>query len=206
MTDSNETGKANGAAKSLEDEEIIELTDEVINASEEEIIELTDVVEQPSLTDEAVEAEDEKEIVELSDETIDDTDKEKKTIPVLDDDSLETSLGLDEEFDEEPNEKQSIEDDFIGSLGMELEPETDISEEIYEKEEQLESEDTLKKDLVPETVSLSSEQIDEALERVINRMYSKKIESMLAEIIEKAVTKELERIKGTLIDDAVDES
>lgn len=182
MTDSNETGKANGAAKSLEDEEIIELTDEVINASEEEIIELTDVVEQPSLTD------------------------EEKTIPVLDDDSLETSLGLDEEFDEEPNEKQSIEDDFIGSLGMELEPETDISEETSEKEEQLESEDTLKKDLVPETVSLSSEQIDEALERVINKMYSEKIESMLAEMIEKAVTKEIEKIKRTLIDDAADES
>jgi len=176
MTDNNETGKANWEAKSLKDEEIIELTDEVINAPEEEIIELTDVVEQSPLTD------------------------EEKTISSFDDDSLETNLGLDEEFDEE----QIIDDDFIGSLGIELEPETDISEETSDKEEQLESEETREKDLVPETVSLSSEQIDEALERVINRMYSEKIESMLAEMIEKAVTKEIERIKVTLIDDAVD--
>ncbi len=199
MTDNNETGKANVAAKPLEDEDIIELTDEVINASEEEIIELTDVLEQPPLTDEAIEAEDEKEIVELSDETIDDTDEEE-IISAFDDDSLETSLVP----DEEPNEKQSIEADFIGSLGMELEPETDISEETSEKEEQLESEDTQEKDLVPETVSLSSEQIDEALERVINRMYSEKIKSMLAEMIEKAVTKEIEKIKRILVDDAAD--
>ena len=177
MTDNNETGKANEAAKPLEDEEVIELTDKVINLSEEEIIELTDVVEQPPLTD------------------------EEKIIPAFDE-LLESDLGL----DEERSEKQSIDDDFVGSLGMELEPETDISEETFEKEEQLESEETQEKDLVPETVSLSSEQIDEALERVINRMYSEKIESMLAEMIEKAVTKEIERIKGTLIDDAVDES
>ncbi|MBW2569242.1 MAG: hypothetical protein JRD93_06795 [Deltaproteobacteria bacterium] len=158
MIDNNETGKANEVGKSLEDEEIIELTDEVVNASEEKIIELTDVVEQSPLT------------------------YEEKTISVFDDDS-ETGLVLDEVFDEERSKEQIIEDDFIGSLGMELEAES-----------------TQKKDLTSEAVSLSSEQIDEALERVIKRMYSKKIESMIAEMIEKAVTKEIEKMKGILID------
>ena len=151
MIDNNETGKANEVEKLLEDEEIIELTDEVVNTSEEKIIELTDVVEQPPLTD----------------------------------DDSETGLVLDEVFDEERSKEQIIEDDFIGSMGMELE-----------------SEDTQEKDLVSETLSLSPEQIDEALERIVKRMYSEKIESMIAEMIEKAVTKEIERMKGTLIDDA----
>lgn len=151
MIDNNETGKANEVEKLLEDEEIIELTDEAVNTSEEKIIELTDVVEQPPLTD----------------------------------DNSETDLVLDEVFDEERSKEQIIEDDFIGSMGMELE-----------------SEDTQEKDLVSESLSLSPEQIDEALERIVKRMYSEKIESMIAEMIEKAVTKEIERMKGTLIDDA----
>jgi hypothetical protein len=160
MIDNNETGKANEVEKPLEDEEIIELTDEAVNTSEEKIIELTDVVEQPPLTD------------------------EEKTISVFDDDS-ETGLVLNEVFDEERSKEQVIEDDFIGSMGMELE-----------------SEDTQEKDLVSETLSLSPEQIDEALERIIKRMYSEKIESMIVEMIGKAVTREIERIKGTLTDDA----
>lgn len=151
MIDNNETGKANEVEKLLEDEEIIELTDEAVNTSEEKIIELTDVVEQPPLTD----------------------------------DNSETGLVLDEVFDEKRSKEQIIEDDFIGSMGMELE-----------------SEDTQEKDLVSESLSLSPEQIDEALERIVKRMYSEKIESMIAEMIEKAVTKEIERMKGTLIDDA----
>jgi len=149
MIDNNETGKADEVEKLLEDEEIIELTDEAVNTSEEKIIELTDVVEQPPLTD----------------------------------DDSETDLVLDEVFDEERSKEQIIEDDFIGSIGMELEPE-----------------DAQEKDLVSETLSLSPEQIDEALERIVKKMYSEKIESMIAEMIEKAVTKEIERMKGTLID------
>lgn len=158
MIDNNETGKANEVEKPLEDEEIIELTDEAVNTSEEKMIELTDVVEQPPLTD------------------------EEKTISVFDEDS-EADLVLDEVFDEERRKEQIIEDDFIGSMGMELE-----------------SEDTQEKDLVSETLSLSPEQIDEALERIIKRMYSEKIESMIVEMIGKAVTREIEKIKGTLTD------
>ena len=104
---------------------------------------------------------------------------------MTDDDDSDPDLVLDEVFDEERSKEQIIEDDFIGSMGMELE-----------------SEDKQEKDLVSETLSLSPEQIDEALERIIKRMYSEKIESMIVEMIGKAVTREIERIKGTLTDGA----
>ncbi|MBW2570726.1 MAG: hypothetical protein JRE47_15545 [Deltaproteobacteria bacterium] len=51
-----------------------------------------------------------------------------------------------------------------------------------------------------EPIPLSPEQVDEALERVIKKMYADKIDSMLTEVIEKTVTKEIQRLKALLLE------
>ena len=56
---------------------------------------------------------------------------------------------------------------------------------------------------VPEiTGAISREQLDEALERVVQKMLADKIDTILTEVIERAVTREINRIKGILLDNS----
>jgi hypothetical protein len=76
----------------------------------------------------------------------------------------------------------SVEDDFLDSLGMEID---------VEYEEEAEPVDT-----VPaEGIDVSSEQLDAALERVIKTMFHDKIYSVLVEVNEKTASKAIERLK-----------
>ena len=43
--------------------------------------------------------------------------------------------------------------------------------------------------------------IEEALEKVVSKMYSEKIESALVDVIEKKVSSEIERLKTLLLED-----
>ncbi len=52
----------------------------------------------------------------------------------------------------------------------------------------------------PELISLSEEQIEAALERVIDKLYADKIEDLIIDVIHKAVTKEITKIKQALLD------
>ena len=45
---------------------------------------------------------------------------------------------------------------------------------------------------------MPAEQIDAAIERIINEKFSDKIEGIIYKVIEKAVSKEIDRIKGAL--------
>ena len=51
-----------------------------------------------------------------------------------------------------------------------------------------------------ESAGLSPEQIDKAIERVINEKFAGRIENIIYEVIEKAVAKEIDRLKGVLLD------
>jgi hypothetical protein len=56
-----------------------------------------------------------------------------------------------------------------------------------------------------ESQSLAAEQIDMAIERVINEKFADRIEQIIYEIIEKTVLKEIERLKGALLEDGADD-
>ena len=96
---------------------------------------------------------------------------------------------LDEEetFDDELVEEAALDqDDFVDSLGMELDPKEDVSQDLHEAEK------------------VSAEAVEAALERVIKKMFYEKIDRILVEVIEKTVTREIERLKGFLLEDAAD--
>ncbi|MCG2754568.1 MAG: hypothetical protein L6247_03200 [Desulfobacteraceae bacterium] len=166
MNDENNSDYGLEKEQPLEEEEIIELTDEVIEAPEEgagdNAVQLEeDIIEFP-------EVEDKKEIEEQFSEQIDD--------------DLAISIGIDDALEEEISGKQDMADIFAGSLGMDLEPEIDVSEDINKK------------------VPLSPEHLEETLERVVKKMFSEKIEKMLSEMIETAVSREIKSIKEKLRD------
>jgi len=49
--------------------------------------------------------------------------------------------------------------------------------------------------------ALSSQQIEQAVERLVQQNYSEKIESLITQVIEKAVSKEIEKLKNILLND-----
>jgi hypothetical protein len=196
MAENNDTNQLNDEASPKDDEEdIIELTNIVSDTEDMGDIEL------PDYTDEAISVSEEEKVTELDDDILDNIVK------------LEDDLNKDIEID------HYLDDEFVDSadLGLELydseDKKQDISLEPEEEADNLEQliaevvEDTQQKtaheketasDDTTEPVPLSPEQVDEALERVIKKMYADKIDSILTEVIEKTVTKEIERLKALL--------
>ena len=103
-------------------------------------------------------------------------------------DPLAATAELEEGFDDDLDVDQD-EDDFIDSMGMEI-----------GAEEEDEAADT---DL-PEALDVAPEQVDAALERVIQKMFYDKIDRVLVNVIEKRVKREIDRIKTALLDEAGD--
>ncbi len=56
-------------------------------------------------------------------------------------------------------------------------------------------------DMIEASPTVSSEQVDAAIERVVRDMLSEKIDSILVQVIEKEVSKEIGRLKGLLMDE-----
>ncbi len=86
------------------------------------------------------------------------------------------------------------------------EEEDELKQLIADVVEDLQQETTYEESSTTDTpeselISLSSEQVDKALERVIKKMYADRIDSMLTEVIEKTVTKEIEKLKALLLED-----
>lgn len=53
---------------------------------------------------------------------------------------------------------------------------------------------------------ISSLEIEKALERVVDKLFSKKIEGMIASIIEEALNREITKLKRALLDDISEEA
>ena len=119
------------------------------------------------------------EIIELADETTGEGSD-------LEGDPLEAIFVLDDELDAEFAMNQDIEDDLIGTLGMELDSES----ETVDQEE------------LPEAKDISDDQVEAALERVIRKMFYEKIDHILVDVIDKTVSREIETLKGTMLGDA----
>ena len=193
--------------ESAQDPEIIELEEETFNVSQddEEIIDLLEATDEPDVEDEkqggvAQEVESSEEIIALT-EAMSDTPQEIEEIgePLhitantsgevedltdLHADLFEEPGILDDELGQEVAPDQASGDDFVDSLGMELDSKEDISKDVLESEK------------------VSDAQMEAALERVIKKMFYEKIDGILVEVIEKTVTREIERLKNILLQDA----
>ena len=99
---------------------------------------------------------------------------------------------VDESFDDGFDDDQD-DDDFVDSLGMEIgaqdDEEEDFSAPGYETDEVSLAD-------VPGALDVSPEQLDAALERVIQKMFYDRIDRILVNVIEKRVKMEIDRIKG----------
>ncbi len=207
MTDNNDPDKKIEGVESTEDEEIIELKEEAIDMSQddEEIIDLLEAADEPDVEDEkegvvAQEVESSKEIITLTEEMSDtpqeieeigepihitvNTSQEAEALTDLNADLLEEPSVLDDELGEEATIDQALSDDFVDSLGMDLDSKEDVSEDLLKSEK------------------VSDAQMEAALERVIKKMFYEKIDGILVEVIEKTVTREIERLKSILLQDA----
>jgi len=192
MTENNDTNQLNDEA-SPKDDDIIELTDVVSDT------EHIDDIEFPDYTDEAISVSEEKKVPELDENILDnvveledDLNKDIEIDHYLDDEfvdsaDLDSELDVSKDFPIEPQE----EEDELGQLIADV-VEDSQQEAAYEKETASDA---------PVPIPLSPEQVDEALERVIKKMYADKIDSILTEVIEKTVTKEIEQLKALLIED-----
>lgn len=105
-------------------------------------------------------------------------------------DPLAATAELEEGFDDDFDADQD-EDDFVDSLGMEIGAEEDAADEAADTD-------------LPEALDVSPEQLDAALERVIQKMFYDRIDRILVNVIEKRVKREIDRIKTVLLDEAGD--
>lgn len=191
--DDNEPKKMNEDPMPPDEDDIIELVDAIEN--DDEIIDLVEPLEG------TVDLEHDEELIDLTD-TVDEI-----AAPHPDDFDLapEATAGAEPEGDkpredlhygdafEEDIETDEESDDFVHSLGMDLESDIDMVEDEQE-EAVLPVEDAL-------AGSISTEQIESAVERVLMRILPEKIEGILVEAIERIVSQEIKKIKSELLDE-----
>ena len=197
------------APESEQDPELIELEEETFDVSQndEEVIDLMDAADEPDVDDEkeavvSQELESSEEIINLT-ETMSEsprdieeigeplhitanTSEEVEDLTDLNADLLEEPGVLNDEFGQEVAADQALSDDFVDSLGMELDSKEDISEDVLGAEK------------------VSDARVEAALERVIRNMFYEKIDGILVEVIEKTVTREIERLKNILLQDSAE--
>jgi hypothetical protein len=188
-----------------EDDAIVELTEEVIGEAlngfagavrevmrdDEEFLDLSE--NQNTSNEDDQEEEAEEAVPEKSDEPI-----ELK----IEDIEEELSRELDDYFEAEEETPaleatDEISDEISGEASGEASGTADSSEPVILSEPV--AEDNVPDNITKETISVSGKEIETAVKRVIENMYSEKIDQILDEMIEKKVSKEIDRIKEHLI-------
>jgi hypothetical protein len=172
--------KAEASPDAVEDDEIIELTDEITgdSANDEVIIELTEEVD---------------EIIELTDEI--------KAAPGEDLASvIGGALKIGDDIDDEPDGEDPVADDFVESLGVDLE--TNSAAGILPEENQSHLTTEVEENASFASDAVSVQQIEAVIERKIMQILPEKIDSMLAAAIEKTLIKEIKKIKASILEDS----
>lgn len=220
-----------------DDDTVIELT-EVVSA-DDEIIELDEVADADAATDsvdaplaaeaemiDLVDASGENEVVELIDASGDEASTPAEAwnaepiapAPESVDTASESDLGDVVYFDDELEAglEEEEKDDFVESLGMEIEDNSgeDADDEDFESEAGtadaepqpafpgLTTEEHAAAEIaVAQALAIPEDQLDAAIEKAVENAISGKIETILAQVVEKAVTREIEKIKKALLDD-----
>ena len=210
----------------------LELTDFADDTSleDEEILELTETVDVPvdtpeatpkDTTDEPTRTADVSMTAFPSDDAAAALDPENKA-DALDaygdtDDVLEDLLSEADasatDSDTETDFEHEVESDIIDRLGMELDAEVDLDDDttatFIQAAASIPASESSPQ--VPVTLtdgslsSIAQEQIDAAVERVIKNMFSEKIEKMIVTALEKAVKEEIHNVKNLLLEELSDE-
>jgi len=150
---------------------------------DEEIIDLTDVVNAPVEREE-----DEGSASMMGEEADGDGDPA--------DDMMANILMLEKSMEEGLDEEEDDGDDFIQDLGLDLEVDLDDVEALGDEPEADPDEGA--------DIDVSSEQLEAALERVIEKVYAEKIEQLLVTTVEKTIKAEIKKL-NILIEDASNE-
>lgn len=153
MNDKNNLDQGIEKAQPLEEEEIIDLTDEVIEASEEGAKDNAAQVEEDTI--EFIEIEDKSEQI---------------------DDDLETSIGIYDALEKEVSGDQDMDDRFDGSLDMDLETDIDVLEDIHEEVSL--SPKRLEETLERVVEKMFSEKIEKMIAEMIEAAVSREIKSI----------------------------
>lgn len=122
-------------------------------------------------------------------------DKEEEIIElteVVDNPEIQESDIIIKDLDDDTEIDNFQKDDFAASMGLKIEDGIGASGDISE---------TFEMDLgqgKSEKIAVSSIQIEEAIERVVQKMLGEKIDSILYTVIERAVSQEIIRLKNIL--------
>ena len=140
----------------------------------------------------------------------------------MDDDELETADSFEMDFkpdidssEDEPEDETSdfkLDTDIIAGKKEELgtilsDDDDDIATTalgILTHDDEAEPEDSEAEAEAADIGTISSRQIEEAVERLIKNNYADKIESIIVSVIEQAVSKEIEKLKDALLRDISD--
>jgi NADH dehydrogenase/NADH:ubiquinone oxidoreductase subunit G len=164
------------------DDDIIDQDD-----TDEEFIELTEIVEDIS------DSEADESFIELTDIVEDDGDDLNLDIVQEEQDDFIEELDL--QIEEEPV-VESVES--IEAVEEELEEEIDDISIDLEDDPNLYDEEILADEVSSVELSISADQLEAALERVIEKKFADKIESILFEVMEKVIEKEINEIRESL--------
>ncbi|MBU1713291.1 MAG: hypothetical protein KKD47_09320 [Proteobacteria bacterium] len=140
------------------------------------------------------------ELMKLLDEMKSELDKDEEIIdltevvdnPEIQESNIIMSDIIMKDLDDDTEVDNFQKDDFTASLGLKIEDEIGVPGDISE---------TVELDLAPgesETISVSAKQLEEAIERVVQKMLGEKIDGILFKVIERAVSQEIIRLKNIL--------
>lgn len=177
-----------------QDDSIIELTDVVEDGQDSEEILSDDILSDDEIPEDSA--------IELTD--IDDfNDVEMDPEPDVEEIGMEDTplegVSLDESSGDELTEDDLTEDDLTGDELTEDESTGDLpfSGEAVAADQTSDSGDTP----IPEQFSVSDEQIEAALERVIEKKFAEKIDPLLFDTMERVILQEIKKLKTALLKD-----
>lgn len=207
MTDGKELKSlGDESASTTEKDEIIELTDEIMISPEkdEEIIELKDVVTDVGSTkNETTDSfNTEVEEVLITDEMASEVSAEAAPSPEPPEAESDDEIKIGDEIEQGVDLYDDSQDEFVNSLGMDLETDSAINE--------LQDEDDLPSDALQSKTedlnldSISSDQVEAAIERVLMKILPDRIESILKTAIEKTLSKEIDNLKRILVEESTE--
>lgn len=168
---------------------------------DDEIIELVDVVEDDDGESPGPDDPEEAELLESEAAGRDEIEVDSGV------ESSDSNNDLDAWFESDAGEQPAT-DPMVASMGLDLEdeekpaPETELAAIAGEPiEKGSRNGDLVEPPVAPEAVELTPEQIESALERVIEKVYGQKIQAIMMGLIEEKVTGEIEKIKSLILDE-----
>ena len=173
-------------------EEIIDLTEAIKPVDEEDtIIDLDDVLKADD--------DDNEEIIDLLDSMtpVEDETESGDSDDILNLTDMVEPVGSDDEILPDLDEPFPAEAD--SELTAPVQDDADVADSIG-----LEIGDDDGLDAPVDQIPVSGDQMEAALERVIEKMFGEKIESMIYDVVEKAVSREIRRIKNAIMEDPLD--